>query len=328
MDYNIILNALRESIDYIKKLDDIRGKLDENLEPINTFENVSFKNDFQDADMFLNNIYLPLKIFEIGFNEFMGSENTSETEKKCLLAKILEITKTCNCIDWRFCTYDIFTYNYFDEETGFDVDWRKIDGESDWCYPDLEAYKNAFPDERELNIYYKYSYYIISIAKIISEAVNNYLIIDSNPKKIKVNIKEKEENINDPHKDKYNDIFKLLNDSITYASPEKIGKIIQYKIKKTYDINTSINPTYNKSFFCLSSKVIINAAKIGMCFELNNNEIRHFIRLLEENNTKKQITGRIPKVDKLNTTNDLERILITIRNEYLHEIDPNVFPII
>ena len=49
MDYNIILNALRESIDYIKKLDEIRGELDENThEPENTFENVDFERDYID----------------------------------------------------------------------------------------------------------------------------------------------------------------------------------------------------------------------------------------------------------------------------------------
>lgn len=499
MDYNIILNALRESVDYIKKLDDIRGELNENLEPINTFEDVDFERDFRDADMFLNFGYLSLKIFESGFNEFMGSENTAKFEKKYLLSQILIISRSCDNLHPSLYNDEIISLNYFDEKTGFDEDWREIDGEFVWCIPDLEDYKNAFPDNRVLHIYYKYSYYIISIAKIISEVVNNYLELTNsryiyyylserrtkfhfmslkhfnpieamyisdvyneyhdyirngnvsyersysfgnfflkylnyekledenninenldaipfkNPKseeyynkiveifelekvfkdteenknyfnllefKFKVyneegvgiyNLEqayeickdlslilgkanaikvfescyqlnpnsqnivsddnsnfdiESEENINDPHKDKYNDIFKLLNDSITYASHEKIGKIIQYKIKKTYDINTSINPTYSKSYFCLSSKVIINAAKIGMCFELNNNEIRHFIRLLGENNTKKQITGRIPKEDKLNARYDLDSILITIRNEYLHEIDPKVFPII
>lgn len=175
MDYNIILNALRESVDYIKKLDDIRGELNENLEPINTFENVSFKNDFRDAVMFLNNKYLSLKIFESGFNEFMGSENTAKFEKKYLLAQILIISRSCDNLHPLLYNDEIISLNYFDEKTGFDEDWREIDGEFVWCIPDLEDYKNAFPDNRVLHIYYKYSYYIISIAKIISEVVNNYL---------------------------------------------------------------------------------------------------------------------------------------------------------
>lgn len=175
MDYNIILNALRESIDYIKKLDDIRGELNENLEPINTFENVSFENDFRDAVMFLNFGYLPLKIFEIGFNEFMGSENTAKFEKKYLLSQILIISRSCDNLHPLLYNDEIISLNYFDEKTGFDEDWREIDGEFVWCIPDLEDYKNAFPDNRVLHIYYKYSYYIISIAKIISEVVNNYL---------------------------------------------------------------------------------------------------------------------------------------------------------
>lgn len=175
MDYNIILNALRESVDYIKKLDDIRGELNENLEPINTFENVSFKNDFQDADMFLNNKYFSLKIFESGFSEFMSSENTAKFEKIYLLSQILIISRSCDNLHPSLYNDEIISLNYFDEKTGFDEDWREIDGEFVWCIPDLEDYKNAFPDNRVLHIYYKYSYYIISIAKIISEVVNNYL---------------------------------------------------------------------------------------------------------------------------------------------------------
>lgn len=176
MDYNIILNALRESIDYIKKLDDIRGGLDENThEPENTFENVDFERDYREADRFLNERYFSLKIFESGFSEFMSSEIPAKYEKIYLLSQILIISRTCENLYPTLHNSDIISIGYFDEKIGFDEDWRVINDEYVWCYPDLESLKTLSSGERELNIYYNYSYYIISIAKIISEAVDNYL---------------------------------------------------------------------------------------------------------------------------------------------------------
>lgn len=185
MDCNIVLNALRESIDYIKKLDEIRGELDENtLEPKNAFENVDFERDYQDADMFLNNKYLSLRIFEKGFDEFMSSEIPAKYEKIYLLSQILIISKTCDNLIWSGSKeYEIYTYDYFDEKSGFDEDWRDIDGERVWCMPDLDSFKTLFSGERELNIFFNYSYYIISIAKIISDAVNKHLFKNSNLKR-------------------------------------------------------------------------------------------------------------------------------------------------
>lgn len=184
MDCNIILNALRESIDYIKKLDQIRGELvklsDEsekyNFLPENTFKYLDFERDYRDADGFLNNKYLSLKIFESGFSEFMSSEITAKYEKTYLMSQILKISKTCNNLVWYGdLEYDIFTYDCYDKNTDFEEDYRTLNGETYWFVPDLEGYKNAYPDHRELNIYYNYSYYLISIAKKISDAVNNYL---------------------------------------------------------------------------------------------------------------------------------------------------------
>ena len=176
MDCNIVLNALRESIDYIKKLDEIRGELDENThEPENTFENVDFERDYREADRFLNERYFSLKIFESGFSEFMSSEIPAKYEKIYLLSQILIISRTCENLYPTLHNSDIISIGYFDEKIGFDEDWRVINDEYVWCYPDLESLKTLSSGERELNIYYNYSYYIISIAKIISEAVDNYL---------------------------------------------------------------------------------------------------------------------------------------------------------
>lgn len=191
MDCNIILNALRESVDYIKKLDQIRGELVElrgelvelrresdkyKFMPENTFEYLNFERDYRDADDFLNNKYLSLKIFESGFSEFMSSEITAKYEKTYLMSQIFIISKTCDNLAWfGNLEYDAFSYDYYDEKTGFDDEWRMIDGEYVWCTPDLESYKTLYKGEKNLDIYYNYSYYLISIAKKISDAVNKYL---------------------------------------------------------------------------------------------------------------------------------------------------------
>lgn len=142
----------------------------------------------------------------------------------------------------------------------------------------------------------------------------NKLPLDKN------NTKSKEDNIQDEHDDKYKEIYKLLKNSISYASSEKIKKIIQYKIN-----HESINPMYNKTYFVLKENIVANAAKIGYCFGLKNNEIIHFIRLSVDGKRQK-ITKTIPNGKVVKGADELDNIIIAIRNEYLHEIDPKVFP--
>lgn len=178
MDCNIILNALKESVDYIKKLDEIRGELvEDTLEPINTFENVNFERDYKDANMFLDNGYHSLRIFESGFDEFMSSEIPAKYEKTYLLSQILIISRTCDNLVWfGGKQYEIVIYESYDEKTSFDDDWRIIDNEYVWCKPDLESYKTLFKGDRNLDIFYNYSYYIISIAERISDVVKKHLL--------------------------------------------------------------------------------------------------------------------------------------------------------
>ena len=176
MDCNIILNALRESVDYIKKLDEIRGEVDENYDPENTFDNVDFERDYRDANMFLDNGYYSLKIFESGFDEFMSSEIPAKYEKIYLLSQILIISKACDNLAWfGGLEYEIIIYESYDEKTGFDDEWRIIDNEYKWCKPDLESYKTLYKEERNSDIFYNYSYYIISIAERISDVVKKHL---------------------------------------------------------------------------------------------------------------------------------------------------------
>jgi len=133
--------------------------------------------------------------------------------------------------------------------------------------------------------------------------------------------KETEKNI-DEHEDKYKAIYDLLKDYITYASPEKIKKIIQYKINKEI-----ITKEYNKTYFVLQENKVLNAAKIGYCFCLKKDEITHFIRIKEKGNRIK-INKSIPNEKIIRGVSPLDNTLIKIRNEYLYEIDPNVFPLI
>ena len=164
---------------------------------------------------------------------------------------------------------------------------------------------NNFPDD-----------YLDIFDNLVKETIN-----PNNKIEIVYDKQEKENNI-DVHEDKYKEIYKLLKDYITNASADKIKKIIQYKI------NTElINPTHNKTFFALQENIVTSAAKIGYCFCLKNNEIRHFIRFGEDGKRLK-ITKTIPNGKVVKGVSDLDNKLITIRNDYLHEIDPNVFPLI
>lgn len=161
--------------------------------------------------------------------------------------------------------------------------------------------------------------------KEINNFLNDWLVpdISDNENKLpldKNNTKSKEDNIQDEHEEKYKAIYDSLKKYITYASAEKIKKIIQYKIN-----NETINSKHNKLYFALVKNKVLEAAKIGKCFCLNKSEITHFIRLNEDGKRTK-ISKTIPTVNLEVLTEGIDKVLIKIRNEYLHEIDPKVFP--
>ena len=114
----------------------------------------------------------------------------------------------------------------------------------------------------------------------------------------------------------------MLKDYITHASSDTIKKIIQYKINNDKLLD------YNKTYIALESFKLVNAKKIGICFSLINNEIKHFIRMKEENGKYKLISKRLPSDTKIYGGIDLDDVLLTIRNDYLHEINPKVYPLI
>lgn len=154
----------------------------------------------------------------------------------------------------------------------------------------------------------------------IKERIHN--VIENINVEEKILIEEKKENKIDKHEDKYLAIYKLLKDYITHASSDTIKKIIQYKINNDKLLD------YNKTYIALESFKLVNAKKIGICFSLINNEIKHFIRMKEENGKYKLISKRLPSDTKIYGGIDLDDVLLTIRNDYLHEINPKVYPLI
>lgn len=146
---------------------------------------------------------------------------------------------------------------------------------------------------------------------------NNIEIVE---KIVKANLDEKIEK--DEHEDKYIAIYKILKEYTTYISPEKIKKIIQYKIN-----NDLITPNYIKTYFALQFNKLIEAEKIGFCFGFSNDEIRHFIRY-SDGQKKEIINKRINVAKTITGTLEIDIDLLNIRNDYLHKIDPDVFPLI
>lgn len=124
------------------------------------------------------------------------------------------------------------------------------------------------------------------------------------------------------HNAKYVAIHDLLKDYITYSSPAKIDKIIQFKINKE-----TINKKHSKLYFALIKNIIIDAAKIGKCFCLSKEEINHFVRF-KKGKTRIKIDKNIPSVELEPLKEGIDKILIKIRNEYLHEINPDIFKLI
>lgn len=124
------------------------------------------------------------------------------------------------------------------------------------------------------------------------------------------------------HNAKYVAIHDLLKDYITYSSPKKIDKIIQFKINKE-----TINKKHSKLYFALINNIIIDAAKIGKCFCLSKEEINHFVRF-KKGKTRIKIDKNIPSVELEPLKEGIDKILIKIRNEYLHEINPDIFKLI
>ncbi|MDD4704081.1 MAG: hypothetical protein PHE28_07105 [Bacteroidales bacterium] len=124
------------------------------------------------------------------------------------------------------------------------------------------------------------------------------------------------------HNAKYVAIHDLLKDYITYSSPAKIDKIIQFKINKE-----TINKKHSKLYFALIKNITIDAAKIGKCFCLSKEEINHFVRF-KKGKTRIKIDKNIPSVELEPLKEGIDKILIKIRNEYLHEINPDIFKLI
>lgn len=143
------------------------------------------------------------------------------------------------------------------------------------------------------------------------EIINNKNIIDS-PTIV---------NNNNPQLDEiYKEIYKSLKEFVINASSEKYKKIIEFKLSKK-SLNTK---EYSKCYIVVNTGKKIDIYRIGKCFELTNDEIRHFIRFKNGNNIE-VIRGRITKEEINKDSGRLQAALCSIRNEHLYNLNEKLY---
>lgn len=192
MDSDIIISKLRETIYYMKRLDIKRGeiKYDRTTKECSNEKQFTDAVDFDEINDFLKCKYNSLNIFTLGFKEFMKSKYVGEYEKIILLYEVHKIARECDNIScFHGNNLDLYELDYWDEKSFYYTDLI-IDEEGEYWYePDLESYKAHCDKDNNVVIFYKYSYYIISIAKLIVETINTRLpFYSESPEKPNLNI--------------------------------------------------------------------------------------------------------------------------------------------
>jgi len=187
MDSDIIIKNLKEAASYIEELDELRGCLEYKNEKWRTTIPFFLKDpiNFLNIDHRINDNLSCVRIFEEGFEEYMKTPSILNHNKKNLLKEVAEIARdNNNFFVAHYSKKEYYKLEYYDEKSGYDDEFRENeDGEEVWCTPDLDSFLDFKDEDEDINVFYKISYYIISIAKRISEAVNNnseFALIDYN----------------------------------------------------------------------------------------------------------------------------------------------------
>lgn len=123
----------------------------------------------------INDKYGSYKIFDAGYKKFMNSGTDNDLEQIDCVSKIIAAVSNCD----NFCLLrrdddTFYALDFFDEKSFYDEDYlTKDDGSTFYYVPDLNDWKTAkFAKNEDDTIFYTYSYYIILLAKLVSETVN------------------------------------------------------------------------------------------------------------------------------------------------------------
>lgn len=185
MNTDIIINRLNEIINCMKSFDAKRGTFEysekrDDFAATKLFFGDEHKTDFVNAEYMINDKYGAYKIFESGYMKFMSSNELKDFERDDIIAKIISAVRTCdNFLLMQRTDKSFIGLEYFDEKSFFDEEYlTKKDGTPFYYVPDLNDWKTAkFATNEDDIIFYKYSYYIILMAKLLCDTINTSLPI-------------------------------------------------------------------------------------------------------------------------------------------------------
>lgn len=177
---DIIISRLNEIIECMKSFDAKRGTfkysdIEQDFRATKIFFGNEHKFDFGYAERMINDKYGSYKIFDAGYKEMMSGSVDKLEQIDCVSKIIAAVSKCDNFCLLRRDDDTFFALDYFDEKSFYDEEYlTKKDGTTFYYVPDLNDWKTAkFAKDEDDTIFYTYSYYIILLAKLVSETVNS-----------------------------------------------------------------------------------------------------------------------------------------------------------
>lgn len=222
MNIEIILERLRGIVTYMAELDKKRGILkisaidNKKMFAATFFDDRECEHDFRIADYYIKNKLGDLMMFRKGYAEAVNSSLMSEYQKEDLATRVLSILdESDNFWTGRAGNNDWIHIDYFDAKSGYDEDLFYIEGEHFYYTPDIEDWRTAKFASCDNDIFfYKYSYYILLIAKEIADTINSNVPQDLN---ISVKLKKYQEKRKDSQSVKYKELIQKIDNWIICA---------------------------------------------------------------------------------------------------------------
>lgn len=179
MTTDIIISRLNEIIECMKSFDAKRGTFEYSEKrgdfmATKLFFGDEHKFDFGFAERMINDKYGSYKIFDAGYKEMMSGSVDKLEQIDCVSKIITAVSKCDNFCLLRRDDDTFFALDYFDEKSFYDEEYlTKKDGTTFYYVPDLNDWKTAkLAKDEDDTIFYTYSYYIILLAKLVSETIN------------------------------------------------------------------------------------------------------------------------------------------------------------
>ncbi len=220
MDSTLILSRLREVVAFMEELDKKRGtpKYDDSIGDFVLDININkyqCNTDFSNANHFIQDRFSALRIFIDGYTTYMSNPLLKQYEKDDFASRVIKTLKSGDnflCIRWN--TDFLEPVVYFDSKSWYDEEFVEVDGMLHVYWPNLEEYLNMPDQEENMNLFYKYSYYIILIAQKVSDAVNEYLPIQPNDSQDELRDEELRKRMADKLNKKWEDALMFIEATI------------------------------------------------------------------------------------------------------------------